>query len=104
MDENQGLLTLSIAAPYVTRVAAELTYDYKDRYRQQFCTLVRLFAGKGTVPLVAVQDCSNSPSCASLQVRLYGLYRLPYAFLHGTLGISDACANCKDHPITCVDL
>ena len=31
-DEGQGVLTLSVAAPYVTRVAAELTYDYKDRY------------------------------------------------------------------------
>lgn len=30
-DEHAGMLTLSVAAPYVTRVAAELTYDYKDR-------------------------------------------------------------------------
>lgn len=30
-DEGAGSLTLSVAAPYVTRVAAELTYDYKDR-------------------------------------------------------------------------
>ena len=30
-DEGAASLTLSVAAPYVTRVAAELTYDYKDR-------------------------------------------------------------------------
>ena len=30
-DEHAGVLTLSVAAPYVTRIAAELTYDYKDR-------------------------------------------------------------------------
>ena len=34
-DDGQGMLTLSVAAPYVTRVAAELTYDYKDRYCPQ---------------------------------------------------------------------
>lgn len=28
---DADLLTLSVAAPYVTRIAAELTYDYKDR-------------------------------------------------------------------------
>lgn len=32
-DEGAGSLTLSVAAPYVTRVAAELMYDYKDRYK-----------------------------------------------------------------------
>ena len=32
IEEGQGVLTLSVAAPYVTRIAAELTYDYKDRY------------------------------------------------------------------------
>lgn len=31
LDDGQGVLTLSVAAPYMTRVAAELTYDYKDR-------------------------------------------------------------------------
>ena len=31
-DEGTGSLTFSVAAPYVTRVAAELSYDYKDRY------------------------------------------------------------------------
>jgi len=30
-SSDADLLTLSVAAPYVTRIAAELTYDYKDR-------------------------------------------------------------------------
>lgn len=36
-DEGVGTLTLSVAAPYVTRVAAELTYDFKDRYIPHLC-------------------------------------------------------------------
>lgn len=31
-SDDAGSLTLSVAAPYVTRIAAELMYDYKDRY------------------------------------------------------------------------
>ena len=30
-EEGVASLSLSVAAPYVTRVAAELTYDFKDR-------------------------------------------------------------------------
>lgn len=64
MDEHQGLLTLSVAAPYVTRVAAELTSDYKDRYSQQALSLL-LLASKDTAPGV----------CAGLQY-LYSLCKL----------------------------
>lgn len=42
-DEGTGSLTLSVAAPYVTRVAAELTYDYKDRYEPQLDPCLRIY-------------------------------------------------------------
>lgn len=54
LDDGQGVLTLSVAAPYMTRVAAELTYDYKDRYLPQ-SSLYLLLTPTGTFPLVRHQ-------------------------------------------------
>lgn len=65
LDNGQGVLTLSVAAPYVTRVAAELTFDYKDRYLLQ------------SVPLahcgwfVQVQVCLTTWRLHSTRCRLH---------------------------------
>ena len=90
LDEHHGVITLSVATPYVTRVGAELAYDYKDRYCQQPTSYLLLAHAKAQFLWCSMHVCTLDHSAVTLSSRLCTAHLALQMHTHTA-----------DHSITC---